>query len=240
MHTNDPIHRVLNDGKHSNNILMKLDKHETYICINSISFEYINTFALLYTQCVCAFVTHDYTSLAYLGKFEILLTLLTSIEWACWYPMLYMSHDCLPLKPHAMTKTPWTSQVTGVYVHFVQMFGNLMALDDVIRLTMNFVQTPNWSLESHRTFFVSFLSAFTQKSQYFWRNKQPIWMDKAAIELRSQNEWSIVFIWRCEFTWKLNPFQREMIKQLAKLFDFRCYKHLDTDHCAFQIGIFNM
>lgn len=46
------------------------------------------------------------TSSKRLGKFEILWALLTSIEWACWYPMLYMSHDCLPLKPYAMTKTP--------------------------------------------------------------------------------------------------------------------------------------
>lgn len=99
------FHRVSNGGKHSNNILMKLDKHEAYICIRMHHFNFIRIhepFALLFTMRI----THDNFSSIRLGKFKILLAVLTSIEWACWYPMLNMSHDCLPLKPHAMTKTP--------------------------------------------------------------------------------------------------------------------------------------
>lgn len=48
-------------------------------------------------------------------------------------------------------------------IHNVKMFRNQMALDDVIRLTMNFVQYTNWDLEK-KTFFVSIWSHFSNNN----------------------------------------------------------------------------
>lgn len=78
IHTNKPIHLchfihfhgVSNGRKHSNNILMKLDKHKTYIhTYASIQF-HLNT-QTIYTK----YYTHGNASvIIHLGKFEIVLT----------------------------------------------------------------------------------------------------------------------------------------------------------------------